>query len=134
MSMSMMTPGGTRYQLGAGREAQMKQRRIVAFLMEHGFATVHSPADKMGSMRYPLHEAVRQCDSAMVKLLLEAGASPLKKNSAGHTPEHMAIKRNWFGALNDVIQVLQDATMPPHLEHADISAKGMTQSASEATG
>lgn len=74
--------------------------------MANEFATVHSMREmSFGRKCYPLHEAVRQKKARMVALLLEFGAKPEVKNSAGLTPEQYARRKNKWGSHDEVLRV-----------------------------
>jgi len=45
----------------------------------------------------------------MVALLLEFGANPTVKNSAGQTPEQLARCKNMWGSHDEVLSVLSEA-------------------------
>jgi len=68
------------------QEAAEKMKKIGDFLARHGYATVDTKRKgKFGRYKFPLHTAVKH-DVDIVPLMLEAGANPANKNSAGKTP------------------------------------------------
>jgi len=77
--------------------------------MANGFVTVQSSRERLGVVSYPLHEATKQGNADMVRMLLEAGANPMKKDSMGRTAEELAEARNWFGRKGEVLAALRDA-------------------------
>ena len=60
----------------------------------------------------PLHYAVRECDAAVVKTLLEAGAEVNAQNILGETPLYLAVRSDRTPA---VVKVLLDAGADPNV-------------------
>merc|ERR1712187_162143 len=76
------------------REAQeaseKKKKQVEDFLTSHGYASVNTKRKaKFGRYKFPLHTAVKH-DPEIVPLMLEVGADPANKNSAGKTPYEYA--------------------------------------------
>jgi hypothetical protein len=86
--------------------ACVPERRLQSFLEEHGFEGVNSKRRKLLRVCYPLHVAVKQHDSDMVKLLLQAQADPSKKNSSGETPYALAQKHSKQGLSDPILVAL----------------------------
>mmetsp|Transcript_30889 Transcript_30889/g.78091 ORF Transcript_30889/g.78091 Transcript_30889/m.78091 type:complete len:297 (-) Transcript_30889:208-1098(-) len=84
--------------------------KVRAFLDRHGFETVKSKKRRFFRAGYPLHAAVRENDADIVALLLRAGASYRKPDSAGRSPLQLAqYLNNRAGSHTEVIRILQGA-------------------------
>lgn len=59
---------------------------------------------------YPLHEAAREANLAIVETLLREGANPFQKNSSGKTAVEVAEKVNQKSSHAAVLLALSDAT------------------------
>lgn len=82
--------------------------KVRAFLDRHGFETVKSKKSHLFRAHYPLHAAVRENDADMVALLLRAGASYRKTDSASRSPLELAQYLNTRGGSHaEVITILQ---------------------------
>merc|ERR1712079_549450 len=77
------------------RLAQEQKRKalVTAFLKEHGYSDVGAPKRTMLKTKYPIHTAVKTGDPKIVMALLEEGANPAQKNSAGKTAAQVAQKK-----------------------------------------
>ncbi len=73
------------------------QLAAIRCLLEHG-ADLHA-ADANGAT--PLHRAVRTRCAGAVKLLLEAGAVPVRRNQAGSTAFHLAVQNTGRGGSGE---------------------------------
>jgi len=75
-------------------------------MRKNGFEGMH--ARKMLSVNtpYPLHRAVKQNDSVMVKLLLKFGADHSATNTWNLTPRQLADKLNKNTSHSEVLEVL----------------------------
>merc|ERR1711920_164283 len=67
----------------ARREEEAARQKLDAWLQKNKYASVNTKKSKMMMARYPLHDAVSQCDADMVRLLLKFGADPALKNTSG---------------------------------------------------
>mmetsp|Transcript_120247 Transcript_120247/g.299964 ORF Transcript_120247/g.299964 Transcript_120247/m.299964 type:complete len:192 (-) Transcript_120247:305-880(-) len=102
--------GATASISGAARARRARGARVQRFLVANDFTTVHASREsRLGRRCFPLHDAVRQRDAQMVALLLEFGANPTVKNSAGQTPEQLARCKNMWGSHDEVLRVLGEA-------------------------
>merc|ERR1711948_89947 len=98
--------------MGAQKQAEKldEDLKVRAFLDKHRFETVKSKKRYLLRTYYPLHAAVRENDADMVTLLLKAGASYRKTDSAGRSPVDLAQHLNTrAGSHAEVIAILQDA-------------------------
>jgi len=82
------------------------QRKVRAFLHEHGFKNVNDLVRKKFAKVTPLHLAVGQNSAPMVKLLLAAGADPKKVNGKNETPFKLAQKLDKNGNHAAVVEEL----------------------------
>jgi len=87
----------------------MKRAFIKDFLVSNGFVTVQSSRERLGVLSYPIHEAARQGNAEMVRMLIEAGANPMREDSMGRTAEQLAEAANWLGRRDDVLATLREA-------------------------
>merc|ERR1712048_592414 len=72
------------------QEAAEKTKKVEEFLERHGYASVSTKRKaKFGRYKFALHTAVKH-DPEIVPLMLDAGADPAHKNSAGKTPYEYA--------------------------------------------
>merc|ERR1712241_880111 len=95
----------------AERLAQEQERKTIvkAFLKEHGYSDVAVPKRKMLKTKYPIHTAAKKGDPKIVAALLEEGANPAQKNSAGKTAIQVAQQKNKNGSHADVLRALGGA-------------------------
>merc|ERR1712187_716286 len=98
-------------QAEAERSALEQERKAIvsAFLKEHGYSSVEAPKRKMLKTKYPIHTAAKKGDPKIVAALLEEGANPVKKNSAGQTAMQIAQQKNKNGSHADVLCALGGA-------------------------
>merc|ERR1712014_328925 len=74
------------------QEAAEKKQKVEDFLKKNGYADVNTKRkSKFGRYKFALNTAVKH-NPDIVVLLLEAGAEPSNKNSAGLTPYEYAKK------------------------------------------
>merc|ERR1719188_2676786 len=92
----------------AARE-QERKAVVRAFLKEHGYCSVGAPKQKLLKTKYPIHTAAKKGDPKIVAALLEEGANPAKKNSAGQTAMQVAQQKNKNGSHADVLRALGGA-------------------------
>merc|ERR1712079_406840 len=93
------------------RLAQEQERKalVTAFLKEHGYSGVGVPKRTMLKTKYPIHTAAKTGDSKIVAALLEEGADPAQKNSAGQTAAQVAQHKNKKGSHANVLRALGGA-------------------------
>merc|ERR1719195_2054683 len=98
-------------QAEAERSAREQERKAIvrAFLKEHGYSDVAAPKRNMLKTKYPIHTAAKKGDPEIVAALLEEGADPAKKNSAGQTAMQVAQQKNRNGSHADVLRALGGA-------------------------
>jgi len=74
------------------QEAAEKKQKVDEFLASHGYSDVNAKRkSKFGRYKYPLHTAVKR-NPEIVPILIDAGANPANKNSAGLTAYEYAKK------------------------------------------
>merc|ERR1719282_2278076 len=88
---------------------QERKALVVAFLKEHGYSDVGAPKRTMLKTKYPIHTAVKTGDPKIVMALLEEGANPAQKNSAGKTAAQVAQQKNRKGSHANVLRALGGA-------------------------
>mmetsp|Transcript_59903 Transcript_59903/g.117778 ORF Transcript_59903/g.117778 Transcript_59903/m.117778 type:complete len:190 (+) Transcript_59903:66-635(+) len=110
---SVTSEFSTTSRLGADGAGRMKRAFIKEFLVENDFVTVQSSRKKRGVVSCPLHEAAKQGNVYMVRVLLEAGANPMRRDSAGRTAEQVADALNRFGRRQEVLAALREAMYGP---------------------
>eukprot|EP00929_Paragymnodinium_shiwhaense_P040778 TRINITY_DN21238_c0_g1_i1.p1 TRINITY_DN21238_c0_g1~~TRINITY_DN21238_c0_g1_i1.p1 ORF type:complete len:246 (+),score=95.93 TRINITY_DN21238_c0_g1_i1:141-878(+) len=98
------------------KEAKARREAVSVFLKNHGFSSVTS--SKRGLRKttgalavhvkttYPLHEAAKQGNAQMVRLLLEEGADKLQQNSQGLTAFDFAKETDVDGSHTGVLRLL----------------------------
>merc|ERR1712079_71866 len=93
------------------RLAQEQERKslVAAFLKEHGYSGVGTPKRTLLKTKYPIHTAAKTGDPKIVAALLEEGADPAQKNSAGHTAAQVAQQKNKKGSHANVLRTLGGA-------------------------
>eukprot|EP00406_Dinophysis_acuminata_P077456 CAMPEP_0179241058 /NCGR_PEP_ID=MMETSP0797-20121207/16296_1 /TAXON_ID=47934 /ORGANISM="Dinophysis acuminata, Strain DAEP01" /LENGTH=180 /DNA_ID=CAMNT_0020948431 /DNA_START=130 /DNA_END=672 /DNA_ORIENTATION=+ len=93
------------------RQAREQERKVVvgAFLKEHGYTDVAAPRRTMRKTKYPIHSAAKAGDAKIVAALLEEGANPAQKTSAGQTALQVAQQKNKKGSHANVLLVLGGA-------------------------
>lgn len=91
------------------KEHRLARESVNAWMRKNGFEGMH--ARKMLSVNtpYPLHCAVKQNDSVMVKLLLKFGADHSATNTWNLTPRQLAAKLNKNASHSEVLAVLPSA-------------------------
>merc|ERR1712187_1040588 len=82
---------------------------VAVFLKEHGYNDVAAPKRTMLKTKYPIHTAAKNGDPKIVTALLEEGANPAQKNSAGQTALQVAKQKNKNGSHADVLRTLGGA-------------------------
>merc|ERR1712004_1419 len=85
---------------------QERKALVGAFLKEHGYSDVGRPKRTMTKTKYPIHTAAKIGDSRVVAALIEEGADPAQKNSAGRTALQVAEKLNKKGSHADAVRAL----------------------------
>merc|ERR1719230_1296844 len=71
---------------------------VQAFLKEKGFKAVDAPKRSLLRTTYALHCAAECGNERLVELLLQEGADPNQKNSAGKTAAEVAQKKSKKGS------------------------------------
>jgi hypothetical protein len=84
-------------------ERLLAEAQLQPFLLRHGFADAKSRRQRLLWSCYPLHIAVREKDPEAVRLLLKAGADRNTVDSAGRTPQHLAVNLNRNGSHTAVL-------------------------------
>ncbi|CAK0858273.1 unnamed protein product [Prorocentrum cordatum] len=93
-------------------ESEREKREVVAaFLKQHGFSGPNARRTTSKQSDFPLHVAAERGDDRAVALLLEMGADPAARNSAGRSPAEVALQKNRGGSHAGVLRVL--AEPPP---------------------
>jgi hypothetical protein len=93
----------------APQPAQAAERKEIldAFLTKNGFDGVSNKRRRMlRPSVYPLHLAAEKGDAELIRLLLEAGADRLQKDSSGRTPQDVAKKKNRKGSHDETLAAL----------------------------
>eukprot|EP00434_Breviolum_minutum_P011817 symbB.v1.2.010428.t1/scaffold655.1/size176010/15 len=80
------------------------QRKVFTWLQQNRFSNVNAERWFLGRAYFPLHAAVRENNTEMVKLLLELKADPMKKNSGGLTPLDYAQSKQRSSVICDMLQ------------------------------
>jgi len=93
-------------ELAARQREADEQKQLQAFLKEHGFTAVNGKRTRMMKSKYPLHSAAKHNDADMVRVLLNSGANPALKSSAGLTAQQLALKINKAGSHDHVLSAL----------------------------
>jgi len=101
----------TARRLEAERLAREQERKalVLAFLKEHGYSDVGTPKRTMLKTKYPIHTAAKTGDPKIVIALLEEGANPAQRNSAGKTAIQVAQQKNKKGSHANVLHALGGA-------------------------
>merc|ERR1712196_625103 len=74
-------------------QEEKDKEKLAAFLKVHGYSAADAKRKvKIFGYKYPLNSAVKANDPEMVRILMEAGADPAAKNSAGQTAKDFASK------------------------------------------
>lgn len=104
---------------------RIRQAELKVWLVEEGFVTPNFPRTSSLSSRtyYPLHTAVKQNNVRIVRTLLDLGADPFCKNSAGQSPADWARQRNWRGSYSDVLALFDGLLREAKEESALLEAK-----------
>jgi len=97
------------------KEERQAMERARQFLNDHGHRHVKAKSSQRTlSKTYPLHAAVCQGDTEMVRLLLKLGADVSQRNHWHQTPLEYALKRNErSGNLGPMIHLLRAAEAKP---------------------
>ena len=88
------TVGITALGFAVNKSENPERTAIVEALVNAG-ANVNAPWQMNGTWRYPLLEAIKRGETAVVNLLLEAGADVGVKTSDGHTAYSLAVYHNF---------------------------------------
>lgn len=88
------------------------QRKVFTWLQQNRFSNVNAERWFLGRAYYPLHAAVRENNTEMVKLLLELKADPVKKNSGGQTPLEYAQSKQRSSVITDLLQDYEFTRQP----------------------
>merc|ERR1712084_88642 len=91
----------------AQRAAEARKKAVQKFMMDHKFKGVNTGRKSLTKTTYPLHEAAKQHDINMVKMLVEEGANVNQTNSRKQTPLQRAKQENKNGSHTEVIGVLE---------------------------
>merc|ERR1712232_1269528 len=96
-------------QVEVERQMQEQKRKalVAAFLKKHAYNDVCIPKKTMLKTKYPIHTAAKMGDLNIVTALLEEGANPAQKNSAGQTAVQIAEQRNKKGSHAKVLRILR---------------------------
>eukprot|EP00406_Dinophysis_acuminata_P044444 CAMPEP_0179311466 /NCGR_PEP_ID=MMETSP0797-20121207/52700_1 /TAXON_ID=47934 /ORGANISM="Dinophysis acuminata, Strain DAEP01" /LENGTH=220 /DNA_ID=CAMNT_0021021239 /DNA_START=48 /DNA_END=711 /DNA_ORIENTATION=- len=89
--------------------AQALERRkglVGAFLAEHGYSGPAASRRTMTKTKYPIHTAAKVGNPEVILALLEEGADPTQKDSAGRTALQVAQRRDRKGSHADVLHAL----------------------------
>merc|ERR1712187_146539 len=90
----------------AKHAAEQRQDAVQKFLADHKFKGVNTGRKSLTKTTYPLHEAAKQHDIKMVKMLVEEGANVNQTNSRKQTPLQRATRENKNGSHEEIIGVL----------------------------
>lgn len=92
---------------GEQPEAADRKAILDVFLAENGFDGVGNKRRRMlRPSVYPLHLAAEKGDAQLIRLLLEAGADRLLKDSSSRTPEDVAKRKNKKGSHDEALAAL----------------------------
>jgi len=92
---------------GEQPEAADHKAILDAFLASNGFDGVSNKRRRMlRPSIYPLHLAAEKGDDQLIRLLLEAGADRLLKDSSGRTAEDVAKRKNKKGSHDEALASL----------------------------
>lgn len=96
------------------KERRERERKVAvrAFLQEHGFRGVKVPKRNMLKATYALHRAVERGIPHIVGMLLEEGADPSQKDSAGMTAAQIAREKDKDGSHAGVLHMLSRWDLP----------------------
>ncbi|CAE7228830.1 VAC14, partial [Symbiodinium sp. CCMP2456] len=77
------------------RQEELAQHKneVMAWIKKQGFTGINNAKKSFFSSTYPLHKAAEVGNAKMVKLLLEQGANPALKNSAGKTAQEVVLQK-----------------------------------------
>lgn len=95
-------------------------KKLIDAIMEHNYEEIHRLVDLLHvdlnqSYEYegtPLHVAVKEGDTELVKYLLEKGANPNAKGAFGETPLHIAVDRGYL----DIVKLLLENGADPNIQ------------------
>lgn len=93
----------------AAEERGRRKSRVGAFLKEHGYKGVDVPKRTMLRTRYAIHTAAKAGDAEAAAALLEEGADPARKDSAGRTALQVAQQQDKNGSHAGVLRALGGA-------------------------
>merc|ERR1711976_209667 len=88
------------------QERSERTGAVAAFLKEHKFKSTTAAKKTIMSTTYAIHTAALRGDEKMVRMLLDEGADPEQKNSAGKTAAQVAQKKDSKGSHAAVLRVL----------------------------
>lgn len=91
-------------------EAAARKNEVMAWLKKQGFTGVNNPKKSLFSSTYPLHKAAEAGNAKIVGGLLEQGANPAQKNSAGKTAQEVVMKKKKADSHKEVLALLSSAT------------------------
>lgn len=94
----------------AEQEAAARKNDVMAWLKKQGFTGVNNPKKSLFSSTYPLHKAAEAGNAKIVGGLLEQGANPAQKNSAGKTAQEVVMKKKKADSHKEVLALLSSAT------------------------
>ncbi|CAE7191348.1 iga [Symbiodinium natans] len=90
-------------------ELALHKNEVMAWLKKQGFSGINTVKKSFFSSTYPLHKAAEVGNAKMVKLLLEQGANPALKNSAGKTAQEVVMLKKKGESHKEVLSLLSDA-------------------------
>eukprot|EP00929_Paragymnodinium_shiwhaense_P119700 TRINITY_DN91592_c0_g1_i1.p1 TRINITY_DN91592_c0_g1~~TRINITY_DN91592_c0_g1_i1.p1 ORF type:complete len:418 (-),score=135.53 TRINITY_DN91592_c0_g1_i1:457-1710(-) len=97
--------------LSVAAEAEARhlvKEQVEPFLKAHGYSDVNAAKRTwLGRTKYPLHSAVKENDPEILKLLLQAGADPMVKDSSGSTAAELAEQTGKGDSYRAVLAELQ---------------------------
>eukprot|EP00913_Durusdinium_trenchii_P002181 g2013.t1 len=93
----------------AEQEAAARKNDVMAWLKKQGFTGVNNPKKSLFSTTYPLHKAAESGNAKIVGGLLEQGANPAQKNSAGKTALEVVMKKKKADSHKEVLALLSSA-------------------------
>eukprot|EP00439_Symbiodinium_sp_Y106_P085757 s465_g29.t2 len=90
-------------------ELAQHKNEVMAWIKKQGFTGINNAKKSFFSSTYPLHKAAEVGNAKMVKLLLEQGANPALKNSAGKTAQEVVLQKKKGESHKEVLSLLSDA-------------------------
>mmetsp|Transcript_65620 Transcript_65620/g.184786 ORF Transcript_65620/g.184786 Transcript_65620/m.184786 type:complete len:259 (-) Transcript_65620:96-872(-) len=86
---------------------RLRKTMVEAFLREHGYTGVDVPKRTILKLKYPIHTAAKYGNAQLVEMLIEEGADPLQKDSAGQTAAQVAQMKDTRGSHSGVLSKLE---------------------------